>query len=131
MPGSAAGTMNSSMAIFGCLAALAPMPRDRMINAEKIVTIVFMLPPLYGVWLLSFHEESEFGFRRRMRQQLVSGLLGKRLKVLDRARIGGDNAQHLADLHAGQRLFRAQYRQRAVETAHVQILVEIHVHFPG
>jgi hypothetical protein len=78
---------------------------------------------------LSLQEESVFVVGFRTRQQFVSGLLAESLEILDRAKVGRNNAQHLAALHVSQRFFCAQYRQRAIQTARIQIFIEIHFRF--
>src|SRR5262249_47279745 len=60
------------------------------------------------------------------RQQLMPGLAGKGLEVSHRARIGGEHAQHLSRSHLVERLLGAEYRQRAVQPARIELAVEIH-----
>src|SRR3989454_10276580 len=72
------------------------------------------------------HEEGEFLVRLGVRQQLVPGLPGKGLEILDRAGIGGEHLEDLPGLHAGQRLLGAQDRQRAIQAARVEFPVKIH-----
>ena len=62
------------------------------------------------------------------RQQGIAGLPGERLEILHRTGIRRQNAQHLARAHVGQRLFRPQNRQRTVQAARVEFLVDIHSH---
>src|SRR5262249_36327176 len=57
-------------------------------------------------------------------QQLVAGLLRERLEIAHRGGIGREDAQHLAALHVVEGLLRAQYRQRAVEPARVQLAID-------
>src|SRR5687767_612448 len=79
--------------------------------------------------LLFPHEESEFFVRFRLRDELVPGLARERLEILHGAGIGGENLEDLTRLHVGQRLLRAQDRQRAVQTARVEFLVEVHASY--
>lgn len=53
----------------------------------------------------------------------VAGLLGKGLKVADRARVGRYDLQHLAALHAGERPFGFQDGQRAVQAAGIDLYI--------
>src|SRR5664279_6382196 len=79
--------------------------------------------------LLALHEEFEFLVLFRAGEQFIAGLLGKRGKVLHRTWIGGDDAQHLARREFGQRLLGTQNGKRAVQSAGVEFLVEVHVFF--
>src|SRR5687767_5192603 len=64
-----------------------------------------------------------------MRDELVPGLAREGLEILDRARIGGEHLEHLPRLHVGERFFRAQNRQRAIQAARVEFLVEVHASY--
>src|SRR5690606_25301114 len=70
--------------------------------------------------LLALDVKLEFLVVLRRRQQLVAGLLGKRLKILHRTGVGGDDAKHLAGSHLGQRLLGAQDGQRTVQAAGIE-----------
>ena len=64
-----------------------------------------------------------------VRDELVSGLARERLEVLHRTRVGGEHLQHLPGLQLGERLLGAQDRQRAVQPAGVEFLVEVHASY--
>ena len=59
-------------------------------------------------------------------QQLVAGLAREGLEVLHRAGVGGEHLEHLAGLQVGEGLLGAQDRQRAIQPARVELLVEVH-----
>src|ERR1044071_249408 len=61
-----------------------------------------------------------------MRDELVSGLPRERLEVLHRAGIGREHLEDLARLHVGQGLLGAQDGQRAVQSARIELFVEVH-----
>jgi hypothetical protein len=64
-------------------------------------------------------------------QQFIAGLLGKGLEVAHRAGVGRKHAQDLTALHLGQRLFRFQDGQRAVQATGVKFSVDLHQIFLG
>src|SRR5918995_5473299 len=72
------------------------------------------------------HEESEFAVGFVVRHELMPGLAREGLEVLHRPRVGGDHLQHLSRAHVGERLLGAQDRQRAIEAARIEFLVEVH-----
>src|SRR3954454_22641687 len=78
---------------------------------------------------LFLHEEGEFAVRFGVRQQLVAGLAREGLEILHRARVGGEDLEHLARAQVGQRLLRAQDWKRAIQSARVEFLVEVHGRF--
>src|ERR1043165_5552879 len=75
---------------------------------------------------LLLHEKGEFPVRFRVRDELVAGLARESLEILHRAGIGGEHLQHLPRLHVGQGFLGAQNRQRAIQAARVEFLVEVH-----
>src|SRR6185295_10053405 len=72
------------------------------------------------------HEKGELLGGFGVRDQLVAGLPRERLEVFYGAGIGGEHFQNLPRLHVGQRFLGAQDRQRAVQPARVEFLVEVH-----
>ena len=57
---------------------------------------------------------------------LVAGLLGERGEIALRSRVGGQHLQNLTARHVGERLLCPQNRQRTVEPARVDFLVNFH-----
>lgn len=74
--------------------------------------------------LLLLHEKRVYLVRLGVRQQVISGLLGKDLEVLDRTRVRGKHAQHLSALEFGESLLGAENRKWTVEASHVEIPIE-------
>src|SRR4029079_5915515 len=94
-----------------CIGASSPLARTRLHPAVRSFVL---------------HEKRELLIGFGVRDQFVAGLLAERLEVLHPARIGGECFQHLPAAHVAQRFLRAQDRQRAVQAAGVQFLVELH-----
>jgi len=61
-----------------------------------------------------------------MSQQGIAGLLGKGLEVAHGPGVGGNDAQHLAGFHLGERLLGFEDGQRAVQSACIQVSLEFH-----
>src|SRR4029079_19049312 len=104
--------------------ALLPRIERRLASARMRGVIAAAWPSAITLFLL--HEKDELAVRRVGRQKRVARLFGKRLKILDRPGIGGENLQHLARGHVAQGFLGAQDRKRAIQASGVEFLVEIH-----
>jgi len=83
---------------------------------------------LAGSGLLALHEENEFLIFLRLRQQIVAGLLGERLKIAHRSGIRCGYPQYLTANHIGQRFLGLQYRQRTVQAPCIEFPVKFNYH---
>jgi hypothetical protein len=64
-------------------------------------------------------QELEIAIVRCVGQKLISGLPGESLKITHRPRVCGKNHENLPRSHIIERLLRAQYGKRAIESAGV------------
>ena len=71
----------------------------------------------------------EFSAYGLLLKQLVASLLGKGLKVSHRTGIGGQHLEQLAALHVSQGFLGLEDGQRAVQTARVNLFVDLHEGF--
>lgn len=76
--------------------------------------------------LASAQDVDEFAVGFFLLNQLIAGLFGKGLKVAHRARVGSDDFEQLAAVHASQGFFSFENRQRAVQSPCVYFFRDVH-----
>src|ERR1035437_494567 len=96
------------------------------------LTPFFWLPWMISCkrWLVCFSGffeiKNKFAVFATLLQQSISGLLGKRSHVANRAWIGGDDAQHFSRSHARQCFLGFDDGQWAGQAGCVKLFVEFH-----